>query len=188
MNQKPMNAIADSSAANRIGALQGALAVVIGSVLLAIATRVEIPFWPVPMNMQTFVVLCLGLAYGPNLALATVVAYLAEGLLGLPVFAHGGGPAYLAGPTGGYLIGFAAAAYIAGFLARRGWVQGPVRAVGAAFIAHVVIYALGVAWLAVFLGDAGKAVTVGLLPFLFGDALKVVTAGMLGWGYARWRE
>ncbi|WP_435103976.1 biotin transporter BioY [Arhodomonas sp. AD133] len=167
--------------------LGSVVSVLVGSALLALATRVEIPFWPVPLNMQTFVVLTLGLIYGPALGLATVLTYIAEGLAGLPVFAHGGGPAYIAGPTGGYLIGFAAAAWTAGQLAHRGWLRNPVTAVAAALIANIVVYLFGVSWLAVVLGDAGKAVAVGLTPFLLGAALKVTGAGLLAHAFDRWR-
>ena len=83
---------------------------VIGSILLTLSAKIQVPFWPVPMTMQTFVVLVLGVAYGWRLAGATVLLYLAQGALGLPVFAAGGGPAYMDGPTGGYLVGFLLAA------------------------------------------------------------------------------
>ncbi|MDZ7810226.1 MAG: biotin transporter BioY [Arhodomonas sp.] len=161
------------------------VSVLAGTILLALSARVEIPFWPVPLNMQTFVVLALGLVYGPVLGAATVLAYLGEGLMGLPVFAHGGGPAYLAGPTGGYLIGFVVAAWVAGQLAVRGWVRNPVTAIAAAFIANLVVYSFGVSWLAVVLGDLQKAIAVGVLPFLLGAALKIAGAGLLGYAFAR---
>ncbi len=157
------------------------LSVVMGTLLLALSARVEIPFWPVPFSMQTFVVLALGLTYGPLLASATVLAYLGQGLMGLPVFVAGGGPAYFAGPTGGYLLGMVAAAWIAGTLAQRGWVRNPIMAVGAAAIANVAVYVVGVSWLAVLLGSLSHAFAVGVLPFLPGAALKVAGAGLLGW-------
>jgi biotin transport system substrate-specific component len=93
---------------------------VIGSILLTISAKIQVPFWPVPMTIQTFVVLVLGVAYGWRLAGATVLLYLAQGALGLPVFAAGGGLAYMAGPTGGYLVGFLLAALVVGWLAERG--------------------------------------------------------------------
>ena len=86
-----------------------ALLVVAGTVLLAASAKVQVPFWPVPMTMQTFVVLLLGIAYGPRLGFITGALYLVEGAFGLPVFAKGAGMAYLMGPTGGYLFGFVAA-------------------------------------------------------------------------------
>ena len=94
------------------------LAVLAGSMLLALSARVTVPFWPVPMTMQVLAVFVIGAAYGRKLALATLLAYLAEGAIGLPVFAGGAGLAYMAGPTGGYLVGFAVAAVIAGWAAR----------------------------------------------------------------------
>jgi len=161
------------------------LCVLAGTVLLALSARVEIPFWPVPFTMQTFVVLALGLVYGPMLGAATVLAYLGQGLLGLPVFAAGGGPAYLAGPTGGYLIGMVPAAWVAGQLALRGWVRHPVSAVLAAGLANAAVYVIGVGWLAAWMGSLEQAVAAGLLPFLPGAAMKVVGAGLVGWAMTR---
>lgn len=163
---------------------QGAV-VLVGTLLLALSARVEIAFWPVPFTMQTFVVLALGLVYGPVLGVATVVAYLGQGLMGLPVFAAGGGPAYLAGPTGGYLLGMVPAIWIAGQLAVRGWVANPFMAVAAAAIANTAVYALGVVWLSVYLGSLGQALMAGVLPFLPGAALKVSAAGLIAWGLVR---
>ncbi len=159
--------------------------VLAGSVLLALSARVEIPFWPVPLTMQTFVVLALGMVYGPVLGAATVLTYLGQGLMGLPVFAAGGGPAYLAGPTGGYLLGMVPAAWIAGQLALRGWVQNPVTAIAAAALGNLAVYALGISWLAVVIGSVEQAVVAGLLPFLPGAALKVTAAGLIAWSLAR---
>lgn len=91
----------------------------VGSLLLAISAKIQVPFYPVPMTMQTFAVLVIGMAYGWRLGGATVLLYLAEGAAGMPVFASGAGLAYLAGPTGGYLVGFLASAVLVGFLADR---------------------------------------------------------------------
>jgi len=162
------------------------VSVLAGTLLLALSARVQIPFWPVPFSMQTFVVLALGMVYGPALGAATVLAYLGQGLVGLPVFVAGGGPAYLAGPTGGYLLGMVPAAWVAGELVRRGWGASPVRAVAAAVAGNLAVYVLGVTWLAVWLGGLSQAVTVGLLPFLPGAAMKVVGAGLLVWGLTRY--
>src|SRR5690349_15200312 len=99
-----------------------------GSLLLTASAKAQVPMWPVPMTMQSFVVLVIGMAYGARLAGATVALYLLEGALGLPVFAgtpeKGIGLAYMAGPTGGYLAGFAVAAVAMGWLAERGWDRG----------------------------------------------------------------
>lgn len=148
----------------------------IGVALLWISAKIQIDIWPVPITMQTFVVLTLGLAYGARLGAATVVTYLVAGGIGLPVFAgdwsEGGGFVHLYGPTAGYLVGFAVAAWIGGMLAERGWDRSLPLAAAAMVIGNLVIYALGVAWLAHLFGIE-TAVTSGLLPFLFGDALKI---------------
>ncbi len=142
--------------------------VLAGSAALAVSAKVEVPFWPVPMTMQSLAVLLIGLGYGWRLGIATVLAYLAEGAAGLPVFA---GPAaglgYLAGPTGGYLAGFVLAAGLAGWLGARG-----IGRVSLAMVlGHAVIFALGVAWLAGLLGWP-RAVALGFMPFLAGTVVK----------------
>ena len=161
------------------------VSVLAGTLLLALSARVEIPFWPVPFTMQTFVVLTLGMVYGPVLGAATVLAYLGQGLMGLPVFAAGGGPAYLSGPTGGYLLGMVPAAWIAGQLAVRGWIRHPVSAIAAAIVGNAAVYVVGLAWLTVIVGSLHQAVAVGLLPFLPGAALKMTAAGLIAWSFAR---
>ena len=94
--------------------------VLFGTLLLALSSKVQVPFWPVPMTMQTFIVFIIGMAYGWKLAFFTLVAYLLEGALGLPVFAKGGGLLYLTGPTAGYLYGMTIAAGVIGALAELG--------------------------------------------------------------------
>ena len=97
----------------------------VGTLVLVVSAKVEVPFYPVPMTLQTLAVLTLGALFGARLAAATVALYLGEGLIGLPVFAGAAaGPAYLAGPTGGYLVGFLLAAALVGWLAERGWTRG----------------------------------------------------------------
>ena len=103
------------------GLLRLALLAIAGSALMAVSAKIQVPMWPVPMTMQTFAVLVIGMAYGARLAGATLLLYLAEGAVGFPVFASGGGIAYMAGPTGGYLVGFLIAAVMVGWLAERGW-------------------------------------------------------------------
>ena len=104
-----------------------AVLALLGVGVLAASAHVAIPFWPVPMTMESGTVLLLGAVCGSGLAEATVLAYIAAGALGLPVFAAGAGIAYLAGPTGGYLLGFLLAASFMGFCASRGWMRGVVR-------------------------------------------------------------
>jgi biotin transport system substrate-specific component len=147
----------------------------IGTALLAISAKIQVPFWPVPMTMQTFAVLVLGMAYGWRLAGASVLFYLAQGAIGLPVFAAGGGIAYFAGPTGGYLLGFLLAAVAVGWLAEHGWDRSPLRTLAAMLIGTAVIFALGLAWLATLIG-LPQAIGVGLVPFLPGEAVKIALA------------
>ena len=155
-----------------------ALLVLAGSILLAVSAKVQVPFWPVPMTMQTFVVLMLGATLGWRLAGATVLAYLAEGALGLPVFAKGAGLAYLAGPTGGYLLGFLLAAVLVGWLAERGYGRTIITTLLAFLAGEVVIILLGAGWLATFIGTA-KAIEAGVVPFLGAEAVKVALACLL---------
>ena len=165
------------------------LLAVVGSLLLVASAKLPgIPAWPVPISMQTFAVLVLGAAYGWRLGAATVVLYLAYGLAGLPVFANpGAGPAYFAGTTGGYLIGFALAAAAVGWLAERGWTRGYVRTALAMVAGNAVIYAFGLVWLyavlVVFQGlegwGMGRVVAAGMTQFLVGDAVKLVVAAAL---------
>lgn len=163
-------------AAGAQAGLRAAVLALFGSLLLTLSAKVQVPFWPVPMTMQTFVVLLLGAAYGWRLGGATVLLYLAEGALGLPVFAGAGaGPAYMTGPTGGYLAGFLVAAVATGFLVERGWGRGLVTLTLAMLIGHALILAPGVAWLALAVGWT-KAVAVGLTPFWAATALKTALA------------
>lgn len=157
--------------------LQAALIAVAGSALLWTSAKVQIPFFPVPMTMQTFVVLFLGFALGSRLGAATVLLYLAEGATGLPVFAgtpeKGLGLAYMAGPTGGYLAGFVVAAFVTGWFAERGLDRRLVTAAIAALAGLVAIYALGLAWLGAVVGWDKPVLSFGLYSFLPAEALKL---------------
>ena len=149
---------------------------VVGTVLLWLSAKIQVPLYPVPITMQTLVVLVLGVAYGWRLGAATIGLYLLEGAVGLPVFAggwsEGGGFHHLYGPTAGYLFGFVVAAGVCGRLAERGWDRSILGSAGAMLIGNLIIYALGLAWLAVQIGPS-SAIHYGLLPFLLGDALKI---------------
>jgi biotin transport system substrate-specific component len=147
----------------------------IGTVLLTVSAKIQVPFWPVPMTMQTFVVLVLGMAYGWRLAGATVLLYLAQGAIGLPVFAGGGGIAYMAGPTGGYLAGFLLAAVAVGWLAEHGWDRSVPRTLAAMLIGTGIIFGCGIAWLGTLIG-LPQAISAGLVPFLLGEAVKIALA------------
>ena len=164
-------------AANRT--MRAVLLCVIGSALIAASAQVRVPLWPVPMTMQTFAVLALALACGPRLGAATVLLYLAEGAMGLPVFAgFKAGPAALMGPTAGYLAGFVLAAALVGRLGERGWDRRVPTTVAAMLLGNLVIYAFGAGWLATLVGPA-KALELGILPFLPGDALKIALAAAI---------
>ena len=148
------------------------LAAAAGAVLMAIAAHVAVPFWPVPLTLQSLVALCLGAALGPVAAAASVGIWIAAGVVGLPVFAAGAGPAVLWGPTGGFILGFLPAAMIAGFAARRGWFATVWMAALAFVVADAVLFAAGVAWLAALIGFR-NAIAGGLTPFLVGEAIKI---------------
>ena len=158
--------------------------VLAGTALLALAAKVQVPFWPVPMTLQTLAVLMIGATLGARMAGATLLAYLAEGAVGLPVFASGAGLAYMAGPTGGYLLGFLLAATFVGLAADRGWLRGVVPVAAVMFAAMALIYLPGVAWLAALIG-AEKAVAGGLVPFLPAEAFKLALAVLLARPLAR---
>jgi biotin transport system substrate-specific component len=173
------------------GVLRAVVLAVLGSALLAGFAQISVPFWPVPLTMQTFAVLAIGITYGARLGAATVILYLLEGFAGLPVFAGGNsGPVYMSGPTGGFLVGFVFAAGIVGRLAEDGWDRSPLRTVGAMVLGNLTIYLFGVAWLTQFLASrqtldlsAGfmRAMAGGVYPFLLGDALKVLLATAMLW-------
>lgn len=153
------------------------LAVLAGIAILSASAHIRIPFYPVPLTMQTLVVLGIGMTYGVRLGGTTLLGYLALGFMGVPVFAGGAGIAYIMGPTGGYLTGFFAAAVVLGALAERGWTRNWATAAAAMLLGNVIIYLLGVGWLTYLIGF-GKAVQFGLLPFLYGDVLKLVIAAL----------
>ncbi|KMO41678.1 hypothetical protein VQ02_04940 [Methylobacterium variabile] len=153
--------------------------VVAGVLLVTLAAKVSVPFWPVPMTLQTLAVMALALALGPRLAVATMLGYLAAGAAGVPVFSgtpeRGLGLAYMAGPTGGYLAGYLVAAGLVGWLAAG---RGLLGRVAAMLVSLAVVYGCGLAWLALFV-PADRLVALGLAPFLVGDLVKVglVAAG-----------
>ncbi len=172
-----------SSSASRLARL--ATLAIGGTLVLALSAKIEVPFYPVPMTLQTLAVLALGAAYGARLAAATLALYLLEGLVGLPVFAGAlAGPGYLAGPTGGYLLGFVVAAALVGWLAERGWDRAWPRLIGAMAIGHLAIFALGFAWLAQLVG-AERAWAAGVAPFYAATLVKTLLAAALvdaAWG------
>lgn len=162
---------------------QNLLLVLGGSLALWVSAKIQIPFYPVPVTMQTFVLLTLAMALGARLAAAMVALYLLEGALGLPVFAgapeRGIGLAYMLGPTGGYLLGFLLAAALCGWLAERGWDRRFASTAAAMLAGNALIYAPGLLWLGATLGWDKPILAWGLLPFLYGDALKLALAAVV---------
>jgi biotin transport system substrate-specific component len=156
--------------------------VFVGTVILWLAAKTKVPFYPVPATLQTLAIVLIAAFYGPRLAFATLCAYLLEGAAGLPVFTdtpeRGIGLAYMVGPTGGYLVGFAMAAFAAGWLAERGWTRTILGSIAVALIAHVVLYAFGFAWLSSLFG-AEKAFQIGIVPFVLADLVKSALAGVM---------
>ena len=146
---------------------------VVGSVLLALSSKLQIPMPPVPFTMQSYVVLVLGMAMGARLAGMTVLLYLFEGAMGLPVFSRGGGWPYFLGPTGGYLIGFLIAATAVGYLADKGMDKNVWRASLAMAVGTALLFIPGVLWRA-YLFDWQTALTTGLFPFWFGMIAKLL--------------
>lgn len=157
--------------------------VALGVVLLTTSAKLQIPFYPVPLTLQTFVVLVLGMVYGARLGAATVGTYLLVGAGGLPVFAgtpeKGIALAYMVGPTGGYLLGFVIAAWICGALAARGWDRNVVSTALAMLVGNAAIYIPGLLWLGWLLGWDKPILEWGLTPFLLGDLTKLVLAAAL---------
>ncbi|MCB1489755.1 MAG: biotin transporter BioY [Bauldia sp.] len=164
--------------------------VLAGTALIAVAAKVRVPIWPVPVNLQTLAVMAIAAAYGSRLGVITVVAYLAEGLAGLPVFTNtpplAAGPAYFLGPTGGFLIGFIVIAYVVGLAADRGWSRSIPKLAAALLVGEVIMMALGFAWFAWFAhlsdGQVGPGIAFawqwGVQPFILGDLLKIALAAL----------
>lgn len=159
--------------------------VVLGTLLITICAKISVPVWPVPVTLQSLAIVTLAAAFGLRIGVATVALYLLEGAVGAPVFARGGGLDYLAGPTGGFLIGFLFLAAIVGFAADRGASGKPLALFGAMLAGNVILYALGFAWLMTMSGQAGwidqsnvvaSAFAQAVQPFIVWDILKMALA------------
>ncbi|TPL84654.1 biotin transporter BioY [Mesorhizobium sp. B2-3-14] len=148
-------------------------AVVLGTLLLALSSYIEVPMVPVPVTMQTFAVTLIGALYGWRLGAVTIAAWLVEGAVGFPILAGGAaGIQHFVGPTGGYLFAFPVTGALVGWLAERGWNGNRVLlAFAAMLLGNLACLALGTAWLAVMIG-AEKAITFGFVPFIVGGLLK----------------
>ena len=149
----------------------------IGSIILAISSKIRIPFYPVPMTMQTLVVLIIGIAFGWKLGIATITLYLFEGIIGLPVFSgspeKGIGLVYFTGPTMGYLLGFLPAVYFSG---KFFYDKNIIKTFFKLFFATSLIYILGMAWLGSLIGWDKPIFQLGAQPFLLAEILKILIA------------
>ena len=150
------------------------LAMILGSIALTISAKIKIPFYPVPMTMQTFVVLFLGISLGYKIGLATVGLYLFEGIVGLPVFSNspekGVGLLYFTGPTMGYLIGFLTACFLASMIKFE---DNILVIFSKLIMATLTIYILGILWLGILIGWNKPLFEIGVLPFLLAEFLKI---------------
>ena len=146
-----------------------------GTLLLTISAKVQVPFWPVPMTMQTFVIFLIGMTYGVRLSFATVTLYLLEGAAGLPVFASGGGITYLTGPTAGYLYGMLLASVAISYLANLGFSKTYFKAAFSLVIGSIIIFSIGIIYLGSIIGYE-KAIAAGLLPFIPSELFKIALA------------
>ena len=156
------------------------LIIFLGSILLTISSKIKIPFYPVPMTMQTFVVLFLGMSFGYKIGLATVSLYLIEGIIGLPVFSNspekGVGLVYFTGPTMGYLIGFLIATFLAGYFKFEGNLLNSFIKL---LISVSTIYILGIFWLGSLIGWDKPIIQLGVTPFLLAEMFKIVILTLL---------
>ncbi|MCH2093802.1 MAG: biotin transporter BioY [Rhodobacteraceae bacterium] len=157
--------------------------VALGIAALAVAAKIKIPMWPVPVTMGTFAVLTIGAAYGARLGLVTILGYMIIGALGFDVFAGSSaekfGLEYMMGGTGGYLVGYVLATVALGMLARAGWDRSFVKMAGAMALGNALIYVPGLIWLGMLYGWDKPILQWGLTPFLVGDALKLLLAAVL---------
>ena len=160
--------------------IKSLLAILLGSIALTISAKIKIPFYPVPMTMQTFVVLFLGISLGYKIGLATIGLYLLEGIVGLPVFSNspekGVGLLYFTGPTMGYLIGFLTACYLSSMIKFE---DGFFVVLGKLILATSTIYILGLLWLGTLIGWDKPILALGAKPFLLAEIFKIAILALL---------
>ena len=167
-----------NSAKEHFSQLTNFVTVVICSLLLILSAKIKVDLYPVPMTLQPLAVLLIAMLCGRNIAVAAVSLYLFQGMVGIPVFAYGGGLPYLLGPTGGFLFGFLFASIIIGELADRGWGKLYSKSVFSMLIGLIVIYTCGIFQLSVLKGF-DFAIINGLKPFIVGDLYKLILASFL---------
>ena len=169
--------------------IKSLLVIFLGSVVLAISAKIKIPFYPVPMTMQTFIVLFLGISFGYKIALATIGLYLLEGIMGLPVFSNsperGIGLVYFTGPTMGYLIGFLSACFLASFIKSD---DNYFLIFGKLILSVSTIYILGVLWLGTIIGWDKPIFKLGVMPFLLAEIFKIALLTILSKKILKFRK
>lgn len=179
------------------GLVSTAAIILLGTLFIALCAKIQVPVWPVPITLQSFAIAAIAAAFGFRIGVATVGLYLLEGAMGLPVFATGGGLAYIVGPTGGFLVGFLALAAIVGYAADRGASHRPLVLFGVMLVGDAVLLLFGFAWLLVLSGSAswidqtniiGSAFAGAIQPFVVWDILKMALASLTvagAWTLAR---
>ncbi len=169
--------------------IKSLLIIFFGSVILAISAKIKIPFYPVPMTMQTFVVLFLGISFGYKVAIATVGLYLIEGILGLPVFSNsperGVGLIYFTGPTMGYLMGFISACFLASFVKEK---DNYLVILIKLILSVSTIYILGILWLGILIGWEKPIIQLGVKPFLLAEIAKIILLTLLAKKFIKLRK
>ena len=182
MNNKVLSDLFGATEGSMRLAKQAAL-VVLGIAVLAVAAKIKVPMWPVPITMGTFAVLSIGAAYGARLGLVTIFGYMLIGALGFDVFAGSTaekfGLEYMMGGTGGYLVGYVLATVLLGYLARLGWDRSAPKMALAMVLGNALIYIPGLIWLGMLFGWDKPILAWGLTPFLVGDVVKLVLAAAL---------
>jgi len=177
----------ESSVSNTIRNIRYVVLALAGSALIALCAQISVPFFPVPLTLQTFAVFLIGLTYGWRLGGITIALYLAEGFLGLPVFAGGkDGLIVLKGPTAGYLVGFLLAATACGWFAERGFDRSYAKLFAALLVGNILLYVPGLLWLGSMIGWDQPVLELGLYPFVLGDLMKIAMAVLLlpsAWKY-----
>ncbi len=177
----------ESSVSNTQRNIRYAVMALAGSALIALCAQISVPFFPVPLTLQTFAVFLIGLTYGWRLGGITIVLYLAEGALGLPVFAGGkSGLIVLMGPTAGYLVGFLLAATACGWFAELGFDRSYAKLFAALLVGNILLYVPGLLWLGSIIGWDQPVLELGLYPFVLGDLMKIAMAVLLlpsAWKY-----
>ena len=169
--------------------IKSLIVIFLGSIILAISAKIKIPFYPVPMTMQTFVVLFLGISFGYKIALSTVALYLLEGIIGLPVFSNspekGVGLVYFTGPTMGYLIGFLSACFMSSFIKS----ENNYFLIFLKLIFSVsTIYILGILWLGTLIGWDKPIIKLGVMPFLLAEFFKIALLTVLSKKILKFRK